>query len=416
MKIVHVCLNRHGGAAAAAWRLHQALLKRGVDSWFYTLEPRGVEDRREHWVCWKPDKSRGGRKLLQALRRRRTSLRYYQRLREMSSLMAGYDALVDSLDCEMVSLPIADKDIFEDALFADADIIHLHWVAWFIQYHHFFNSCRRNRKAVCWTLHDQQPFSGLFHYAFDLRRNPQATNLNTRVLEYKAQCMADFKRPLPAIAPSAWMSTALAESRLAPFFDSVEIPYVGASCLSFAGKSAARRTLGIGEEEILFIMLAENAGVHRKHPGWFIHAANALPAFRFVMIGAVSGAIKARDNFKATGYLNDRQMLQLWYEAADAVVVPSEEDNLPNVLLEAFACGRPVVAFATGGMQQYIIEGETGITAPVISEQGLLDAIRQFGVRHAMFDEAHIRRFAEKQFGEDEVVKQHLRLYASMIL
>jgi glycosyltransferase involved in cell wall biosynthesis len=48
------------------------------------------------------------------------------------------------------------------------------------------------------------------------------------------------------------------------------------------------------------------------------------------------------------------------YSAADIVVVPSLQDNLPGTALEASACGRATLAFRTGGLVDIIESGQTG--------------------------------------------------------
>ncbi|MFH1017339.1 MAG: glycosyltransferase [Pseudomonadota bacterium] len=49
-----------------------------------------------------------------------------------------------------------------------------------------------------------------------------------------------------------------------------------------------------------------------------------------------------------------------WYRAADVVVIPSRNEGLPNVLLEALACGRPVVAARTGGVSEVLTDPGVG--------------------------------------------------------
>ncbi len=60
------------------------------------------------------------------------------------------------------------------------------------------------------------------------------------------------------------------------------------------------------------------------------------------------------------GYVVDDGKLAQAYSAADLVVLPSLEDNQPNILLEAMACGTPVVSFAIGGMVDVIKDGVNG--------------------------------------------------------
>ena len=52
------------------------------------------------------------------------------------------------------------------------------------------------------------------------------------------------------------------------------------------------------------------------------------------------------------------------FAAADVFVAPFGEDNLPNVILEALACGTPVAAFAAGGIPDAVEHEHNGFLAP----------------------------------------------------
>jgi len=60
------------------------------------------------------------------------------------------------------------------------------------------------------------------------------------------------------------------------------------------------------------------------------------------------------------GHLHDDISLRVLYSAADAMVIPSRQDNLPNTGLEALSCGIPIVAFDIGGLPDIIDHKETG--------------------------------------------------------
>ncbi len=51
-----------------------------------------------------------------------------------------------------------------------------------------------------------------------------------------------------------------------------------------------------------------------------------------------------------------------WYQSADVLVLPSLKEGLPNVVLEAMACGLPCVAARASGSRELIVEGRTGYT------------------------------------------------------
>ena len=57
------------------------------------------------------------------------------------------------------------------------------------------------------------------------------------------------------------------------------------------------------------------------------------------------------------------------------MVVPSREDNQPQVGLEAMACGTPVVGFNAGGIPEYVRDGATGLIADHGDEAHLADRL-----------------------------------------
>ena len=76
------------------------------------------------------------------------------------------------------------------------------------------------------------------------------------------------------------------------------------------------------------------------------------------------------------GRLHDDLSLRALYSAADLMVVPSRQDNLPNTAVEAHACGTPVVAFRTGGLPDIVADRVTGALAEPFEPASLAVAIR----------------------------------------
>ena len=69
--------------------------------------------------------------------------------------------------------------------------------------------------------------------------------------------------------------------------------------------------------------------------------------------------------------------IPLWMNSCDALCLPSLNEGLPNVALEALACGLPVVASRVGGVPEIVHEGANGFLVPPADPTALAQALQQ---------------------------------------
>ena len=77
------------------------------------------------------------------------------------------------------------------------------------------------------------------------------------------------------------------------------------------------------------------------------------------------------------GRLQDDISLRILYSAADVMVVPSKQENLSNAIMEALACGTPVVGFDIGGNKDMIEHRENGYLATPYEPDDLARGIEE---------------------------------------
>lgn len=106
------------------------------------------------------------------------------------------------------------------------------------------------------------------------------------------------------------------------------------------------------------------------------------------------------------------------YAQAHVVTLPSYYgEGLPKTLIEAAACGRPIVTTDHPGCRDALVDGETGVLVPVRDAQALADALQALledpERRQAMGRAG--RALAEREFAIEKVVDAHLEIYRRLL-
>ena len=107
-------------------------------------------------------------------------------------------------------------------------------------------------------------------------------------------------------------------------------------------------------------------------------------------------------------------MLSRAYSAADVFVLPSLEDNLPNTIIEAQACGTPGVGFAIGGVPDIVANPSLGRLARPFDTADLADKIievLQASPEEAAAARQKCREHAESAYSQYAQTAAYLRLY-----
>lgn len=104
-------------------------------------------------------------------------------------------------------------------------------------------------------------------------------------------------------------------------------------------------------------------------------------------------------------------------EAMDIFCLPSLQQGLGTVMLEAMALGKPVVASGVGGVYSVVHDGETGLLCPRRDWAALADRIVQLlaDPKQARAMGENARRLVERQFSVDKMVAATARLYRKVL-
>ncbi len=140
-----------------------------------------------------------------------------------------------------------------------------------------------------------------------------------------------------------------------------------------------------------------------------VQAFSRIPKHKLVIIGEGSDKTRLQEmagkNIEFLGRKSDEEV-QEFLEYARAFIFPGLED-FGIAPVEAMACGKPVIAYAQGGVRESVVEGETGVFFTPQTSDGLLEALAEFFKQEEKFQKniVKIRERAE-EFSEENFRKK----------
>jgi glycosyltransferase involved in cell wall biosynthesis len=276
------------------------------------------------------------------------------------------------------------------------------------------------------TLHDMWLMTGHVAHSFDCERWRTGCGdcpyLDAYVALPRDRSAWNWRRKralyersrLHVATPSQWLHERVGASMLtAGLAESRVIPNgVDLERFSPGSQAEARRRVGLPEDArvLLFAANSTKSNEFKDFPV-LEQALQALEDVIAVSVGEAGPARRIGSN--ELRMVPPQAELTDWYRAADLYVHPARADTFPTTVLEAMACGLPVVASDVGGIPEQVSQGETGLLVPVGDAKAMASAIDDLlggEARRREFANA-ARRRAEQHFDARRMVDAYLDWY-----
>ncbi len=232
---------------------------------------------------------------------------------------------------------------------------------------------------------------------------------------------------LNVVTPCEWLMKRVRESILDRGIAHSRIIPNGVDLGAFrpAEKTALRKKLGLPEDAAVITASLPygEKNIWRDYPGTLnaldaLGADAALPAIYFLALGMEGRRIeRGKLTIVPVPYLTDRAKLAEHYQAADLLLHAARADTFPTVILEALACGVPVVTTATGGIPEQIAHGETGFITPPGDSRALAAAAAKIIADRPLREQLAkaARLSAESRFDRRRMIQEYVSLYGELL-
>lgn len=396
-----------GGAARAAYRIHHALRKQGIDS-SLLVDVSATGD----WTVRGPKSRR-----LQLVNKLRVVLGgLFKRLHTTTNPIIHSLALLPSKWPRQLNV-------------SNADLIHLIWINNEML---SVSDVAKIQKPLIWTLQDMWAFCGAEHVTEDRRyidgysksnRPSYESGLDINRFTWARKSNA-WKAPINIVAPSRWMANCVRHSALMQTWPVTIIANPIDTDRWFPIHKPLARELMCLPPGVPLLLFGTSGANDAPHKGFDL-LKNAIKYLvgkidmHLVIFGELAPENPPDFGFPVhyMGHMHDDLTIQVLYSAADIVAIPSRIDNLPNVGIEAIACGTPVVAFDACGLPDIVKHKETGYLATAFDVEDLAK-----GVLWLLDDkERHMlicnkaRQDAIERFSYPVIAQQYRLLYESVI-
>jgi glycosyltransferase involved in cell wall biosynthesis len=415
MNVLLLSINdREGGAARATYRLHQGLQKVGVSSQML-VQHKVSSDPTVANPFDKFSRAYNGLKVLLD----RLPLIFYEQQGEVFSVQW----LPDRLHNHITDLC--------------PEVINLHWVgAGYVQ----IETLTHLHKPLVWTLHDMYPFTGGCHYSQDCDLYTAACGACPQLQSSRQQDVSRWiwhrkakswrSIDLTLVAPSQWLANCARSSSLFRNHRIEVIPNgIDTQIYKPVDRTVARHLLNLPQDRQLILFTATKATSDRRKGFHLLQTAlqhlSQTPwreRVEAIVVGAgqppeSSPTLSTGIRTHYLGKLSDDISLALVYAAADVFVAPSTQDNLPNTVLEAIACGTPCVAFKIGGMPDLIDHQQNGYLAQPFQIEEFAEGIVWILAdreRHRQLAIA-ARHKAEQEFSQELQARRYHDLFQQIV-
>jgi glycosyltransferase involved in cell wall biosynthesis len=289
------------------------------------------------------------------------------------------------------------------------------------------------------TLHDEWTYTGHCGYALqcsgwlgacgscpDLSRPPRILQDSTAAnLGVKRTIWRDAR--VHVVTPSQWLMQRATRSILAPAMASSHVIPNGIDTHVFApgDKLAARAHLGLPIDARVLLFVANSGTGNPYKDGSTMEKAVAAMTGRkelsrlILLVVGGDGSIAAVEPGRriSVPYQRDPRELARYYQAADLYLHAAHGDNFPLVVLEALACGTPVVATAIGGIPEQVREGVTGLLTPPGDAGAMAETATRLLLDDALRGRmgAVARQDAVDRFSLERMVSNYVQLYQEQI-
>lgn len=395
-----------GGAAKAGFRLHQSLLQSGVNSKMIVLNKISDDSN-----TLKVPQTIFFKYITIILNR----LENFQ-IRKYPNRIKTFFSI--SKYSSKQTLKFINKQ--------NADIVHLHWINSGML---SIQDIAKINKPIIWSLHDNWPFTGGCHVKWDCKRfekecgncpilnSNKLTDLSFNILNSKHNHFSKIKN-LKIIGLSKWMVEISKSSSLLKSRDHFLIPNpINTSLFQpiLKNNCRARLNLAISKKTILFGAV-NPTGDTNKGFKLLSQAIKCLESknIELIIFGADKPQRPAFQNYEVNyfGFIKNETSLANLYNSADVMVVPSQQENLSNTIMESLSCGTPVVAFNIGGNSDMIEHKVNGYLARPLDSADLAKGI-EWILNNKNHDElcTQARKKVMDTFDSKLVVKKYIKLY-----
>lgn len=411
--------DKNGGAAIAANRLMQALMKEGAEVNLLVKEKTDLTDK-QTIACVNSNFS----KLYSFF------LFFWERL-----IIFLNNKLNRSL---LFKVSIANKgfDITNHPLVKDADIIHLHWINQGFLSLKTIKKLSETGKPLVWTMHDMWPLTSICHYAYDCGRFTQycgkcpfLKSTKEKDLSYNIWRKKRFikKTNIQLVAVSSWLQNLAKKSALTQELSCDVIPNVLDNKIFCPGKDkpALRSILNLPMNIHIILMGAAKLNDPIKGINFLVEAMTLLSEevrknSLLVLFGAMKELPTCFDSlpipYLHLGLINDNRSIAQLYQTADVVVVPSLYETFGQTLIEAMACGCPVVSFNNSGQTDIIDHKKNGYLAEYKNTEDLAKGI-EWVLKHpdsTQLSKACVAK-VNTHYAEPVVARQYIDLYNNLL-